>query len=222
MAGHGVAWRDWQRREDYYPEGVLLWLDVEARLRELSGGKKGLDDFTRNFFPTPGSYSFEDVCAGLEAVAHDDWPNFLRHHLDSHDDADSIAGLARAGWRLIYTAEPTGTVLQIDGGEDQTYSIGLQVRENGVVRGVSWNGAAFQAGLAPGMRIRTVNGQSFLSTVLKAAVAASASEPLVFEVETGGTVRTVTIPYHGGLRYPRLERIADVPDRLTPLLAPRR
>jgi hypothetical protein len=72
------------------------------------------------------------------------------------------------------------------------------------------------------MRIRTVNGQSFLSTVLKAAVAASASEPLVFEVETGGTVRTVTIPYHGGLRYPRLERIADVPDRLTPLLAPRR
>jgi len=30
MAGHPVTWRDWQRREDYYPEGVLLWLDVDA------------------------------------------------------------------------------------------------------------------------------------------------------------------------------------------------
>jgi predicted metalloprotease with PDZ domain len=50
MAMHHVTWRDWQRREDYYPEGVLLWLDVDARLRELSHGKHTLDDFAPLFF----------------------------------------------------------------------------------------------------------------------------------------------------------------------------
>ncbi len=222
MAGHGVAWRDWQRREDYYPEGVLLWLDVEARLREISGGKRGLDDFARRFFFAGGTYGFEDVCVGLEAVAHEDWAGFLRHHLDSHDDATAIAGLARAGWRLVYKPEPTESFRQAEdaaGVTDLSYSIGLQVRANGSIRAVTWNGPAFQAGLAPGVRIGTVNGANFSTAALKSAVASSLS--LSLEVENRGIKRTVTIPYKGGLLYPRLERIEDAPDRLTPLLAPR-
>jgi predicted metalloprotease with PDZ domain len=222
MAGHGIAWRDWQRREDYYPEGLLLWLDVEARLREISGGRRGLDDFARRFFFAGGTYSFEDVCAGLEAVAHEDWAGFLRRHLDSHDDANAIAGLARAGWRLVYKPEPTESFRQAeDGGgiTDLSYSIGMQVRANGSIRAVAWNGPAFQAGLAPGVRISAVNGTSFSAAALKSAVASSLS--LSLEIENRGAKRTVTIPYKGGLLYPRLERIEDTPDRLTPLLAPR-
>jgi predicted metalloprotease with PDZ domain len=34
MAGTAAAWRDWQRRADYYGEGVLLWPDVDMLLRE--------------------------------------------------------------------------------------------------------------------------------------------------------------------------------------------
>jgi predicted metalloprotease with PDZ domain len=40
-----VSWVSWQRQEDYYMEGVLIWLDADTKIRELSGGKKSLDDF---------------------------------------------------------------------------------------------------------------------------------------------------------------------------------
>ena len=72
---HAVTWRDWQRREDYYPEGVLLWLDVDARLRDLTQNKVGVDQFAQQFFATHGSveristYSFQDVCDTLNKLA---------------------------------------------------------------------------------------------------------------------------------------------------------
>jgi predicted metalloprotease with PDZ domain len=229
MAGHPVAWRDWQRREDYYVEGVLLWLDVEARLRAQSGGKVGVDDFARRFFSTrgktaPSLYTFDDVCATLDGVAHADWRAILQRHLDSHDDADALAGLAAAGWRLVYSDTPTETVRQDDadaGTINFDYSIGLQVRANGGVRGVSWEGPAFRAGLAPGARIMAVNGAPFKAEALLAAVAAAGNAPLTLEIESGGRRRTVTVDYHGTLRYPRLERIPGSVDRLTPLLMAR-
>jgi hypothetical protein len=34
--------------------------------------------------------------------------------------------------------------------------------------------------------------------------------------------RTVGIDYHGGLRYPHLERIEGTPDRLSAIFAPRK
>ncbi|MEP7244131.1 MAG: hypothetical protein ABI885_10640, partial [Gammaproteobacteria bacterium] len=43
-------WRSWQRGEDYYSEGHLIWLDVDTRLRELAKGKRSLDDFAKRFF----------------------------------------------------------------------------------------------------------------------------------------------------------------------------
>jgi hypothetical protein len=34
--------------------------------------------------------------------------------------------------------------------------------------------------------------------------------------------RTVSIDYHGGLRYPHLQRIEGTPDRLSAIFAPRK
>jgi predicted metalloprotease with PDZ domain len=227
--GHAVAWRDWQRREDYYPEGVLLWLDIEARLRTLSAGKAGLDDFARRFFSTAGKtapslYTFDDVCTVLDSVAHANWRAILQRHLDTHDDADALAGLAQAGWRLSYSDSPTETYRQDEadaGTGNFDYSIGVQVRANGGVRGVSWEGPAFRAGLAPGARILAVNGAPFAIDTLQHAVAAAAAAPLMLDIESGGRRRTVAVDYHGTLRYPRLERIPGTTDRLTPLLMAR-
>ncbi|MBV8239076.1 MAG: M61 family metallopeptidase, partial [Sphingomonas sp.] len=33
------GWQSWQRSEDYYNEGLLVWMDVDSLLREQSGGK---------------------------------------------------------------------------------------------------------------------------------------------------------------------------------------
>ena len=45
-----LGWTNWQRSEDYYVEGQLIWLDVDTLIREMSGDKRSLDDFARAFF----------------------------------------------------------------------------------------------------------------------------------------------------------------------------
>ena len=230
MPGHAVTWRDWQRREDYYPEGVLLWLDVDARLREISQNKVSLDQFAQRFFSMHGSveststYSFQDVCDTLNALAPSDWKSFLNQHLFTHNASDAVAGLGRAGWQLIYTSTPTETFLQDEadaGVINLDASIGAQIRPNGNVRSVSWNGPAFRAGLAPDIHVVAVNGQPFSSAVLLSAITDSASSPLRLTLQDGETRRDVIVPYAGPLRYPHLERVPNTPDRLRSLLDPR-
>jgi predicted metalloprotease with PDZ domain len=133
MAKHRVVWPDWQRREDYYPEGVLLWLDVDARLRQLSDGERGIDDFARVFFvkdsaQSTRTYTFQDVCDALNKVAPDDWAAFLNQHLHSRSADEAVASVAHAGWKLVYTETPTETFRQDEeeaGAIDLDYSIGL-------------------------------------------------------------------------------------------------
>ena len=43
--------------------------------------------------------------------------------------------------------------------------------------------------------------------------------PIRLLVKEFDRYRTVAIDYHDGLRYPHLERIEGVPDRITPILA---
>lgn len=228
MAKHHVAWRDWQRREDYYPEGVLLWLDVNVRLHELSHGNRGLDDFSRRFFDAKDSgqqstqtYTFQDICDALNKVAPDDWAAFLHRHLQSHSADEAIAGLARAGWKLTYNEVPTETFLQNEAEEGAINlddSIGLQIDGDGRVQSVQWDGPAFRAGLSPGSQVTAVDGEPFSIRALIAAVQSSASKPLTLAADIGESKRTVVISYRGGLRYPHLERIPGTPDRLSALL----
>ncbi len=228
MAGHSVPWRDWQRREDYYGEGVLLWLDVDTRLRQQTAGRQSLDDFARLFFRGPdrtiSTYDFADICNTLSKIAPYDWAGFLRHRLDTHDADGLLDGLQRGGYRLVFTDTPTAYFVsteQDDGATNLSYAIGLSVTEAGVLRSVSWEGPAFRAGLAVGAYLTTVNGQTFSVAALKAAVSASASAPVRVGYLMDGQARETTIGYHGPLRYPRLERIANTPSLLDDLLAPR-
>jgi hypothetical protein len=80
---------------------------------------------------------------------------------------------------------------------------------------------AFRSGMRPGARIVTVNGTPFGREALLAAVRDSAKRPVRLSVEQDGRRYDVAIAYAGPLRYPRLERLADRPDTLTTLLAPR-
>lgn len=228
MPGHSPAWRDYQRREDYYPEGVLLWLDVDAKLRELSGGSAGLDQFAQRFFAVhqrseaTSTYTFQDVCAALNSLVAFDWNSFLQRHLLTHSTAEVMAGLTRAGWRLVYTPIPTESFQQEEqeaGVTDVSTSVGFQVRGNGILKSVVWNGPAFQAGLAPGGKVIRVNGETFTPSVLLAAIQASNRSPIKLFVRAGGSETQVTIPYAGTLLYPHIERIPETQDYLTPLLS---
>jgi predicted metalloprotease with PDZ domain len=221
----GLAWSNWQRSEDYYSEGALIWLDVDTRIRELSGDKRSLDDFARAFYGIengrvlPVFYTFEDVVAALTKVQKFDWAPFLRARLDGHGPGAPLDGLARAGWKLVYTDTPTDTIKSAEErskSTDFSYSLGFAVRADGGVSNVQWDGVAFRAGLAGNTTIVAVNNKVFKPEVLKAAVKAAkdSKAPIELLVRKGNNLRTIPLDYHGGLRYPRLERINGTPDRL--------
>jgi predicted metalloprotease with PDZ domain len=227
-------WPSWQRGADYYVEGALIWLDVDTVIREQTKGQRSLDDFARSFFGAGAgegsvrTYTFDDVTQALNAVLPYDWASFLRARLDRFGGEASapLDGLARGGYRLVYTDLPNDSFRLDEArrrGCDLTYSLGLSVDQKGVVREVIWEGPAYRAGLAPGAILVALNGVAFDPENLKDAVRAGktdGSPPLELIVRTGDNFKIVRIAYHGGLRYPRLERDPAVPARLDDILAP--
>jgi predicted metalloprotease with PDZ domain len=225
------AWTSWQRSEDYYSEGQLVWLDADTLIRERSGGKKSLDDFARAFFGiddgswTPVTYTFADVVTALNKVLPYDWADFLNTRINEVSPKFPLDGLSRGGYRLVYTDTPTDYWKDNEGVRktvDLTYSIGLTLNREANVTSVLWDGPAFKAGLTVGDKIIAVNGIAYDADKLKTAItAAKAGGPISLIVKDGDHYRVVQVDYRGGLRYPRLERIEGTPDRLSAIYAPR-
>jgi len=225
------AWRGWSRFGDYYPEGTLLWLDADTLIREKTNNAKSLTDFARAFFGVDNgawgteTYSFDDLVAALNAVYPYDWAGFLRARLDGHGPGAPLDGLTRGGWKLVYTGEASALEKAAGGrrGEDFTYSLGLTLGGEGAIREVRWGGPAYAAGLASGVKLVAVNGLALDGPgTLKDALRAAAHDtaPITLLVRDGNHYRDIKIDYHGGLRYPHLERMAGTPDRLADILAP--
>jgi predicted metalloprotease with PDZ domain len=225
-------WRTWQRGEDYYSEGLLIWLDADTLIRERTRGRRSLDDFARAFFSerngawTPSTYTFEDVVAALNAVTPYDWAAFLRERLDSAGGTAPLDGVTRGGWRLIYTDERTNYFERYEANNelaDFMFSIGAVFDKTNNVTQVQWDGPAFNAGLTVGAQAVAVNGETFSADSLRRAIAAAheGSTPIALLVKNGDQYQTLAIDYHDGLRYPRFERIAGTPDRLGAILSAR-
>jgi predicted metalloprotease with PDZ domain len=229
--GRSTSWRDWQRREDYYGEGVFLWLAVDAEIRERTHETKGIDDFARDFFGggTVGdrvtrTYTFDDVCTALNRLAPNDWAGFLRERLDTHDPAEVLDGIERSGYRLVFDGTPSGYARATEadsGARDFASAIGLTIGKGGVIRSVAWDGPAFHAGLAPGMQVESVDGKPYSPDSLLALLTVDAPQPVALTVDNGDAKFSVTVPPTGRLRYPHLQRVDDRPDRLRRLLQAR-
>jgi predicted metalloprotease with PDZ domain len=234
-AGSGIGWRNYRRSYDYYDEGVLVWLDVDTTIRERSGGARSMDDFARAFYgANDGSrevatYTFDDVVAALGRVQPLDWAAFLRQRLDSTDPAAPLGGITRGGWKLAFSDEPTDVFKageKVGKRVDLMGSIGFSVDAGdnaGAITDVLWQSEAFSAGLAPGMKVIAVNGDKYSGVFLKDAIksAKSGAAPIELIVQNGDAFTTVKVDYHGGLKYPRLERLGNAPDRLADIARPR-
>lgn len=224
------AWGDWQRGTDYYVEGGLVWLDADTLIRERSGGRRSLDDFARRFFGEPPAgaplqtYEFGDIVRALNAVQPYDWASFLNARFQRPGAPAPLEGLARGGYRLTYAETPLPYLAGAGGGLDLDDSLGLSLRADGGITAVSWDGPAFREGLAVGGQILAVDGLAYDAERMRGAVHAAKGRttPIELLVRTGDHFRTVSIRYDGGLRYPRLERVAGTPARLDQILAPTR
>jgi predicted metalloprotease with PDZ domain len=226
------AWRSWQRSEDYYSEGELIWMDVDRILRQQSGGRKSIDDFAKAFFGVRDrdwgelTYTFDDVVATLNQVQPYDWRGYLTRRVFDIAPQAPLEGITQGGYRLVYTAEPTKWIKSIEKerkSNDLTYSGGFSVGNDGKIGSVLWGSAAFNAGLTIGSEITAVNGRKFDGDAIKQAIKAAAGNGPAPEllIHDGEVYRTVRLDWHGGLRYPRLEKVGTAPGTLDALLAPR-
>ncbi len=221
------GWVSWQRSEDYYNEGLLIWMEVDSILREQSKGTRSIDDFAQAFFKGRDgdygevTYTFDDVVRTLEGIQPGyDWRKLLDERVNKVSTRAPLSGFERNGYKLIYNDTPNKT------GRgpftDLAYSLGLVLGPRGI-SSVAWDSPAFNAGMDLGDEIVAVNGMAYSSDRLKDAVkdAKGSKEPIRLLLKSGDRYREVAIDYHGGLRYPHLEKIGEGEAGLDKLLQPK-
>ena len=98
----------------------------------------------------------------------------------------------------------------------------LIANDDGIVADVRYGGPAQKAGLTPSVKLIAVNTRQYTPTVLREAIAKTATDakPIELLVKNGEFYQTVRIDYKGGERYPHLTRDTATPDLLTAILAP--
>ncbi|HLW86786.1 MAG TPA: hypothetical protein VKR60_16330 [Candidatus Sulfotelmatobacter sp.] len=231
----GPQWVSWRRGLDYYPEGELIWLEVDATIRQQTHGQRSLDDFCRRFHggesspPKVVPYTFDDLLRTLNEVApgiaKDDWAKLLRERVNATSTRAPLGGIERGGWKLVYNDQPnalTKAAEKLEKFSDFSYSLGLNVAENGAFYDVIVGSPAYAAGLGPGMTLMAVNGRKFSPPLLHAALKAAqaSAEPIELLVENRQYIKTYSVAYHGGERNPHLERVSEQPDVLSDILKP--
>ena len=225
-------WRSWQRSEDYYNEGLLIWADADRIIRQQSGGRRSLDDFARAFFGMNDrdygelTYDFDEVVATLNKVQPYDWAGYLKRHVNQIAEQAPLEGLTQGGYRLVYDDKPTGwfkAVEKMNKIGNFSFSGGFVVDKDGKISAVLWDSAAFDAGMAVGSQLLAVDGRSYDAERMKSAIkdAQVRREPIKLLVKSGDAYRTLDLQWHGGLRYPRLEKTGKGNGTLDALLAPR-
>ena len=234
------SWSNWRRRTDFYREGQLLWLAVDMKIRTLSHDRRSIDDFARQFFGVDNgsfvthTYTFNNVVNALNTVQPYDWASFLHNWLDGvGDGVPLLSGINASGWRLVYSDKPSRFQKALeDVGEGELsrtginamFSVGLFLDRQGTVEDVLWNGPAFKAGLAPGMKLVAIDGRPYSTEVLRSEIARTQESKTQLQIvaTNDGVSETYTVKYDGGLKYPHLVRVPGTTDYLQEILAPKR
>ena len=221
-----------RRGVDFYDEGTLIWLEADVLIRQRSRGTKSLDDFCRAFHGGPGgapalkTYTFEDVVTGLNSVQPNDWAGFFNQRVMTVAPRAPLGGIENGGWKLTFNATQSDLWKAFEERRknmDLSYSIGMVVKEDGTVQDVAMDGPAQKAGVAPAVKIIAIDNRQFTATLLREAVRRSTTnlQPLELLVKDGEYYKVHRVDYHGGEKYPHLERDESKPDLLTKIIEPR-
>jgi len=226
--GQGVNRR---RSVDFYPEGDLIWLEADTLVRQQTQGKKSLDDFCKLFHggensaPRVSPYTYDDVVETLNAVVPYDWNNFFQTRVYEIAEHAPLGGIENGGWRLAWTND-VPPLLKIRETQrkftDLNYSLGFSLSSEGDVGDVLPGSPADQAGINQGMKLVAVDGRAWSVKLLRDAVktAATNSAPITLLTEDSDYYQTFTVDYHGGEKYPILERNPSKPDLLDEIIKP--
>ena len=227
-----LPWKSWQRSEDYYSEGLLLWLEIDMTIRRLSSGARSLDDFARWFFApscsteVASAYDRSDLIDYLYRTQPHDWDQFIAARVDAIIKQAPLDGLQLGGYRLGWSQHPNAWHLCDQHHHsycDLTFSLGLKVGLSNKVLEVIWNSPAFDAELTVGTVLLEVCGEEYSHDRLMQKVAQScgASDPVRLLVRQHGTEREIELDWQGGHRFPLLEPVTERPLLLAALDARR-
>jgi len=221
----------WRRSVDFYPEGALIWLEADVLIRQQSQGRRSLDDFCRKFCgglsspPRVVPYTRDEVVAALNEIAPHDWQQFFQARVYQTSPRAPLGGIEGGGWRLVYSNAVPDMLKSAQSTQkftDLRFSIGLTIKEDGAVQDVLTASPADKAGVGAAMKLVAVNGRRYAAEILCAAIrtAQTNNTPIELLVENEDYFKTCKVDYHGGERYPWLERNPAKPDLLTEILKP--
>ena len=222
-------WNELRRSQDYYQEGALLWMEVDAYIREKTEGKKSLDDFCQSFLGGPtrpekvAPYELPEIAARLNAIAPRDWKAFLEDRVTRPLDALPTEFVGALGYRLQFGAGPAAP----DQGRRRVglsarHSLGLTFGDDGRITDVVPGLVGDRSGLSKGTKIVGINGRTFSAQALHDALTASVSDRKIeFLIVEGDRLRPLSIAYADGLRNLELVRDESRPDLLAEILKPR-
>jgi len=227
----GSQWQNWRRGLDYYPEGELIWLEVDAIIRQETHGQRSLNDFCKKFHGGESgpskvvSYTIDDVVRGLNEVTPYDWAGLLRERVAATSTHAPLGGIERGGWKLVYNDKPnlfTAAEEKLAKFGDFAYSLGFTAGEDGKLDDVIVGSPAYRSGLGPGMKLVAVNGRKWSTPVLRAALRAAqgSGQPIELLVENAQFFKTYSVAYQGGEKNPHLERVSAQADILGDILKP--
>ncbi|HWF05745.1 MAG TPA: M61 family peptidase [Candidatus Angelobacter sp.] len=220
----------WRRSVDYYPEGFLIWLEVDTVIRQQTRGEKSINNFCQIFHGggnTPSKvlpYIFDDVVKTLNDVTPYDWKKFLRDRLDTYGPGAPLGGITNSGWRVVYTdtaSEFTNAMEKARNVVDARFSIGLALDDKGGIHDVIVDSPAWKAGIAPGTTLVAVNGRKYNPDIFHDAMKESKSSGhMELLVMNGDYYKTFTLDYHDGEKFAHLVRDGSKPDILSDIIKP--
>jgi predicted metalloprotease with PDZ domain len=228
-------WGDLRRDQDFYMEGLLLWLEVDLILRERSQGRFSLDDFCKRFMGDVPSqekvvpYEFPEIVKILKELADFEWEPFFARRVSSPLEALPLDVIDRCGYRVQYAKKPSGYLEYLQQGSvrqgfiSSRDSLGLTFGLDGRISAVVPGMIGDQAGLAPGVQVIGINGRKFTRERFEEALAESVTgRKMEFLLLDGDRFRTVVLEYSAGPRYLDLARDEQRPDVLEKILSPAR
>ncbi len=224
-------WSGLRRDQDYYFEGMLVWLEADAIIRERTNGKKNLDDFCRKFLggnPTTAKvspYELSEIVKDLQELTDMDWESFLLKRVAQPLDELPLEVVSRCGYKIQYSdqipKEQMSRQNRDADGVSALDSIGLSFGGDGSVTEIMRGGIGDRAGFAHGMKVIGVNNKTFSRQRLFDALAQSVNRHKIeFLLIEGEDFRTLVLEYSGGPRYLEIVRDSTKPDLLAEILKP--
>ncbi len=225
------AWGKLRRSQDYYMEGMLFWIEVDAMIRSRSGGKKSLDNFCQQFFaaekPAAGPVAFTraEIVDTLNRLVPYDWDGLIARRIESASQPFDPAVVGAVGYTVQFSntdPKSSNPTFRQSTGVDALDSIGATFTTDGKVNHVLLGSAADEARLGPGMQVVAVNSHRWSGDRMRDAIAMSGTRHGIdLMVDRNDALETVHLEYSEGPRFMTLVPDKHAVDRLHEMIQPR-